>query len=42
MAESGFQMQRYVKFVKNNYKFLRSEILHMYVNINIKIPYKYK
>lgn len=40
MAESGFQMQRYVKFVKNNYKFLRSEIL--YVSINIKIPYKYK
>lgn len=29
MAENGFQMQRYVKFVKNNYKFLRSEILHV-------------
>lgn len=39
MVENGFQMQRYVKFVKNS--FLRSEIL-MYVSINIKIRYKYK
>lgn len=31
MAENGFQMQRYVKFVKNS--FLRSEIL-IYVSIN--------